>query len=262
MNQAIYPILKWILNSCESQNNPRFGTALVFNWIKCGVMKTIGLLFAALSISISLTAQGPTIGVNTQMTIPQDNFSENYAGLPIGVGAQIAIPLGFRSPVQLGFDISKSTMGSENDQFTFENGFNQLIAGDMSVNSTIRSYHGFMRFSPLNGPARVYIDGYAGVRNYSTRSSVEIPNANGGFTQQIEVPSSDNSFSYGWGVGMMLGVNRFLKFDFGFQKLQGGEVTFINPQSISIDEDGDMEYQMVTSETNVLVPRVGLTLTF
>ena len=262
MNRTNFTRVKSAFNPLKIGNNQCFGMALVFIQGKCGVMKTIGLLFAALSITISLTAQGPTLGVNAQMTIPQDNFSENYAGLPLGVGAQIAIPMGLRSPIHLGLDMSWSTMGSENDQITFENSINQLLAGDMSVNSSIKSYHGFMRFSPFNGPARLYIDGYAGIRNYSTKSTIEVPNVNGGFTERIEVPSNDNSFSYGWGAGMMLGINRFMKFDFGFQKLQGGEVTFINPQTISIAEDGAMDYQMITSETNVIVPKVGLTLTF
>lgn len=262
MNRTKFPIAYYTKIPNRNNVNGRFGIALALCTPKCGVMKTIGLLFAALSISLSMTAQGPTIGANVQMTIPQDNFSENYAGLPMGVGAQIAIPAGLRSPIQIGLDMSWSNMGSENDQFTFQNGINQLFAGDMSVNSSVKGYHGIMRFSPFNGPARVYLDGYAGVRNYITKSNVEVPNVNGGITERIEIPSSDNSFSYGWGAGMMLGLNRFMKFDVGFQKLSGGEVTFINPQSISIAEDGALDYDMITSETNIIVPRVGLTLIF
>jgi len=227
-------------------------------------MKRFILYIALIGTSISGIAQGggPTIGVNTQITIPQNNFAENYRGLPLGIGAHIAIPSGNRSPIEIGMDLAWSTMGSERDQVTFEDGFNNLLAGDLSVKSKVNSYHAFARFSPFNGPARIYVDGYAGFRNFTTQSIFEYNNLEGFPQQQIDVASKNLSFSYGWGGGMMLSLNRNLMFDVGFQKLKGGNATYIDKESIIINADGSTSFDMITSQTDAIIPKVGLTLAF
>ena len=80
--------------------------------------------------------------------------------------------------------------------------------------------------------------------------------------QTIYVANRDLSFSYGWGAGAMLSLKRNLMFDMGFQKLKGGNVTMIDQNSIQINPDGSTHFEFFQSTTNVVVPRVGLTLAF
>ncbi|MEM7162699.1 MAG: hypothetical protein AAF487_09710 [Bacteroidota bacterium] len=227
-------------------------------------MKRFVLHIALILTTATMLAQGngPTIGANLQMTIPQNNFAENYRGLPIGIGAHIAIPSGNRSPIEIGMDLAWSTMGSDRDQVTFEDGLQNLLAGDLSVKSNVNSYHAFARFSPFNGPARIYVDGYAGFRNFTTKSVFEYQDVEGFTLQQIDVASKNLSFSYGWGGGIMLSLNRNLMFDAGFQKLKGGNATYLDRNSIVINPDGSTSFDIITSKTDVVIPKVGLTLAF
>ena len=206
--------------------------------------------------------RGPTIGGNLQLTVPKNNFAANYAGLPMGVGLQIALPMGNNSPLEIGADLAWSTMGSDGEQVTFEDGINNLLAGDLSLSSKVRSYHGFMRFSPFNGPARAYVDAYAGVRNFRTTNEFIYKDIEGFNHERIDVISNNTSFSYGWGGGLMLSLNRAIMLDVGFQKLTGGNATYIDKNSIIINPDGSTSYDMISSETDALVPRVGITIGF
>ena len=227
-------------------------------------MKKIVLNIAAVIFCAALSAQGrgPTLGVNMQLTVPTETFSENYAGVPLGYGIQFAIPSGPGSMMEWGIDYSKNTLGSDNEQVTFQDGLNNLLAGDLSLKSIVNSYHAMGRFSPLNGSFRVYIDGYAGFRNFTTKSVLEYQNLEGLDVQTIYVANKDLSFSYGWGAGAILSLKKNLMFDVGFQKLKGGNVTMIDQNSIQIGQDGSTEFDFFQSTTDVMVPRVGLTLAF
>ncbi len=207
-------------------------------------------------------ANGVQITGMAQLGLPQNDFAEAYAGDLSGFAGSIMFPVGKAKMLHFGGEYGWNSMGKEKTQVEIVKAPEEILAGDMSVSSDVKSYHANMRFSPLKGPIRLYFDLLFGMKVYSTDTEIVFEEANGSEVQTTSSLNNENTNFVGFAGGMMLAVSRNFFIDAKLQSLQGGEVKYVDQNNLGIAANGDVEYVLKTTATDLLVPQVGLSIVF
>jgi len=220
------------------------------------------LLNCGLQAQSGSHANGVQITGMAQLGLPQNDFAEAYTGNPSGFAGSIMFPVGKAKMLHFGGEYGWSSMGKEKTQVEIVKAPEEILAGDMSVSSDVKSYHANMRFSPLKGPFRVYFDLLFGMKVYSTDTEIVFEEANGSEVQTTSNLNNENTNFVGFAGGMMLAVSRNFFIDAKLQSLQGGEVKYVDQSNLGIAVNGDVDYSLKTTATDLLVPQVGLSIVF
>ena len=207
-------------------------------------------------------ANGFQLSGHVQLGLPQNEFSEVFNGYPSGAAASASIPLGRSGLFRLGAEFAWNSMGREKSAVELFNDAQGIIAGDMAVSSDVHSYHGFLRFSPFEGGFRPYFDVFAGWRTYTTDTEISYEEVDGTVISTTEEFSRDATNSYGYAAGLMIGLSRNLFFDAKVQVLRGGEVNYVDQSTLIIDAAAEINYDIRITETDMLVPQLGISLVF
>lgn len=233
------------------------------------MLRPLSYLICLIAIlSQGLHAQSRDYGTGVQITgmaqlgIPQNEFAEAYAGNLSGIAGSIMIPVGKAKMLHFGGEYGWNSMGKEKSQVEVTESLDRILAGDMTVSSDVRSYHANMRFSPLKGPIRIYFDLLFGMKFYNTDTEIVIEEADGTEIQTTNSISNENTNFAGFAGGLMLGLSKNFFIDAKLQSLQGGEVKYVDQSSLGISENGEVDYELKTTPTDLLVPQVGLSIVF
>lgn len=207
----------------------------------------------------------PTLSVGFEFAFPQNEFSQNFEGMPIGIGGQFLTNAGRRSPFEFGMGFSWLSRGSaREDVFILEgqdiNGQNIFSRGSMSVNSNIYTYNGIMRFKPLLGMVQPYIDGLVGVRNFSTSTVVRPEDATAETMRERQ--TRDFALTYGYAAGLKVRVTPALMVEGRFSNLFGTQVSYVDRTSLEIDPDGNISYEKISSRTDMFIVHLGVCFEF
>lgn len=207
-------------------------------------------------------ATGIQMTGQVQLGLPQNEFAEVFNGYPTGAGVSLMLPFGKVGLFQLGGEYAWNSMGEEKSLVDLYNDAQDLVSGDLTVSSDVRSYHGLLRFSPFSGGIRPYFDVYAGYRSYSTDSEIMVEDNDGTVHTTSHSVSRDGTMSYGYGGGLMLALGKHVFIDGKVQVLRGGTVTYVDQGTLVIDTQGEIDYSLRTTETDLIIPQVGLSIVF
>lgn len=210
--------------------------------------------------------RAPSLSVGVQVGDPSGQFGFTYDGYPAGLAGQFLLNSG-RSPIEFGVSGAWQAMGSTDRDIDIYHGEDAQgdgiwSEGSMRVSSNTYTYHGIVRLKPFAGNFQVYGDLLGGMKSFSTRSTIE--EDNGGYTEVIDQQRDHRDFalSYGWAAGMKIALTDYIMLEGRFEKLNGGETTFIDPDSIVIGSEGNLEYSEIQSKTDLMVYQIGVSFEF
>lgn len=207
-------------------------------------------------------ANGLQMSGHVQLGLPQNEFRKVFEGYPSGAAASLSVPLGRSGIFRLGGEFAWNSLGQEKTAVELLDDAQGILAGDMGVSTDSRAYHGFLRFSPFDGGFRPYFDVFAGWRTYTTDTEISYEQNDGSVISTTEEFSRDGTNSYGYGAGILFAVSRNIFIDTKLQILRGGEVRYVDQSSLEIDTNAEIDYQIRITETDMIIPQVGISIIF
>ncbi len=200
-----------------------------------------------------------TLSMGGHMGHPLGEFDEAWGKEFVGLSANFSTPFK-RLPFESGFQFDWSHMGGEHATVPVDEEYLDATEGDLQVNSNIYGFHALMRFKTFTGRVAPYVDGLAGWRTFTTRAKLKVDGVEGPLTN--ERTASDAAFSYGWAAGVMVTLGETLYVEGRYEKLQGEEVTYVDPASIVIDSEGTVGFDTHTSNTDIYQIKLGIGFRF
>lgn len=200
-----------------------------------------------------------TFSAGMEIGIPVGTFAENWGRQIVGLSGNVAAPMR-QLPIDLGFDFSWGHMGSSNDIVAVDQAYLRATTGKLSVNSNVFGYHALARFKPINGKISPYIEGLAGLRQYTTKSVLRVEGAE----RPISKDRNANSFagSAGWAIGVQVSPKQTFYVEGRVERLNTGKVSFVDPRSVVINPDGEVLYDTRSTQTRVVNIHLGIGLRF
>lgn len=207
---------------------------------------------------------------NANFTIgyPQNEFKANVDRLAYGGSAYLIYKLP-QSPIGIGVSFDIRVYGSEGRKESFSS-----TVPDVFVDVKTRNYmlmsHFLLRFQPFEGYLRPYVDGLIGLSYIWTHTGVYDWEEGGDEEIAGDVIWNDTALSYGMGAGVMFRIlqikgsksNNFaIDLDFGFRYLKGGNAEYLTEGAV-IRENGQAEYYVSESNTDVITAHIGFTFAF
>ena len=202
-----------------------------------------------------------TISGGLDIGIPIGEFDRRQGQQMAGLSANVAIPMR-RLPLSYGFDFGWNRMGSKREVVAIDQEHIQSTTGDLKVTSNVYSYHGLLRLQPFTGKVSPYMDVMSGMRQFTTSSRIDVE----GVDEPLMEQRNENEFigSIGWAAGVQVlpGKNRNFLLELRLERLNGGQVNYVDPRSIVITPDGVVDYSALTSGTRVINLTFGVGLRF
>lgn len=225
------------------------------------------IVFISFLSSFQLEAQrdfanGLQLTGQVQMGLPQNDFEQVFNGYPSGIGAGLTIPVGKTQLLRFGAEYGWNSLGREKTLVELIDEAEDVIAGEMDFSSEIRKYHAIVRLSPFKGGFRPYFEVFMGVTNYRTETELGYETEDGVFISERRPTHNEIVNSYGYGGGFMLGLGRHFFFDAKVQVLRGNEVRLVDNQTLTVDVDGSINYNLEPTPMDMVVPQVGLSIVF
>lgn len=204
------------------------------------------------NVNRNRTARLPQLSFGAIGMDPQGAFDTNYSGTPLGLGAQLSIPMG-NSPLDLvGGFAWYSRGGSKEDIAIFQgkdaDGDDFFTEGEISVNSNIYAYDAIIRFRPFNGRIQPYGDLIGGFQTYSTKSVIRT--LDGSNDDETDNAHRDFSANFGWGAGVKVRLSQSIALEARFTSIQGSAVKFVDKESVRIDDVGNVQFENIRSTTD------------
>jgi hypothetical protein len=190
---------------------------------------------------------------------PLGEFDEAWGKQYGGLGGNFSVPFR-RLPFEWGFQFDWSLMGSKSTVVAIDEEYLQATEGDLTTNCNMYGLHVMARFKPINGMISPYVDVLGGWRTFTARTKVKVDGVEGSYSNERN--ATDAAGSAGWAVGVMVTLSENIYLEGRYEKLQGSEVTYVDPASISIDPDGVVGYETRTSNTDVYQIKLGIGFRF
>ena len=204
------------------------------------------------------TFEGTLIGFGG-VSSPTGGFAGTWGREMLLLGGHIAFPIG-HTPLQAGFEFNYGIMGSRTADVITLQDESADRKGTLDARSKVLGYMPLMRFSPFHGKVRPYIDGLLGVREFSTTSTMRMNDAKGGTHKRNEL--TDAALSKGWAAGIMLLIGDVGVVDLRAETIDGGSASYVDPASITVDDQGVITFDTLTSRTDVVDLVLGIGLRF
>jgi opacity protein-like surface antigen len=231
------------------------------------------LLLAFLSTTAAFSQQNqrnvvarrtPSLSFGLQVAQPRNEFSDSFEGYPVGIAAQFMSNLR-RSPFELGFGFSWMNQGEKNqDIYIFQGvdavGDDVFEKGSISVRNNIYTYTGSARFKPFAGAVQPYGELIAGIQNFSTRNIISSDDNSASDIK--ERAHRDFALTYGWAAGLKVRLTQNIQVEGRFSNMLGGNIDFVDQNSIVINDVGDLEFSRISSKTDMWLFQAGISLEF
>ncbi len=221
---------------------------------------------AALGLVRSSDAQvRPQGTLDFILGIPQGEFSEYVDNVGFGVNAFGGIGIG-RSPIVIGAEAGFLVYGYENRNEPFSSTIPDVTVRVQTSNNIFLG-HFLLRLQPQVGRVQPYLDGLFGFKYLFTQTSIE--NERGGESIAASTNFDDFALSYGAGGGLKIQLYdgpigkeqkwARMSMNLGIRYLFGGEAEYLQKGSIR-RANGDVTYDVDRSQTDLLMPQLGITV--
>lgn len=223
---------------------------------------TTALFAAALPLLAQQKNRPAMLAGGLEVGIPVGEFDNTWGRQLAGLSANMTVPMR-RLPLSYGFDFGWARMGSRSQQVPIDEENIASTTGDMSVRSDVFGYHGLLRLQPFTGKVSPYAEVMGGMRQFTTRTKISVD----GLDEPIYESRNENKFigSTGWAAGLQVtpGKQRNFFVEGRVESLNGGQVNYVDPSSISIDPSThEVSYETLTSGTRVVNITFGIGLRF
>ncbi|MFM1931989.1 MAG: hypothetical protein RL226_1292, partial [Bacteroidota bacterium] len=208
--------------------------------------------------------RAPSLSFGVVVAEPQGQFDESFTGTPVGLGGQFLTNLR-RSPFELGVGFHWLSQGQQSKDIYIFQGVDALgdevyDKGTMSVRNNIYAYNTMMRFKPFAGRVQPYGELIGGIQNFSTSTIIK---GDGSSSEEVRDRAfRDFTLTYGWAAGLKVHVLPNLTVEGRFSNMRGGNIEFIDPTSIEINDTGDLNYTRITSNTDMWLFQAGIGFEF
>lgn len=200
-----------------------------------------------------------TISAGLQLAVPKGEFADNYDGNPFGVNASVSIPL-LGLPFEFGGGFAWNRMGGASQDVEIANNITGTRdRGKLNVNGNAYTYQLHGRFRPFDGKFRPYGELFAGVRNFSVRSELNLNNANQASGDLLE---RDFTFLAGYAIGAKYQLTTGIFIEARFDSQVGSRATYIDPESVVISDTGNFTYSNKNSRTDQWALSLGVAFSF
>lgn len=186
-------------------------------------------------------------------------FNDTWGREIFGVSGNLTMPMALL-PFDWGFDFAWGRMGSNAHEVQIDDEFILASTGDLRVKSEIFGYHGLLRLKPFNGKVSPYIEGLIGTRQFTTRTTIEVDGMDEPYYEQRN--SNEFIWSHGWAAGIQFAPSKVFYFEGRVERLNGGNVAYVDPTSIVISDQGDVSYASLASGSKILNVHLGIGLRF
>lgn len=228
-------------------------------------MKPFAFLLLACTASHAIgqdaEPQRARIGGGLEVGIPLGEFDTAWGRQLVGLSANLTLPMR-RLPLSYGFDFAWGHMGANSAEVPVNEENIESTTGELSVRSNVYGYHGLLRLQPFQGKVSPYAEAMAGARHFTTRTEITVE----GLDQPLMEQRNESNIiaSVGWaaGVQVMPGKQRNLFLEARVERLNGGQVTYVDPRSITISQEGEVGYNTLTSGSRVINVTFGIGLRF
>lgn len=201
-----------------------------------------------------------TLGGGLEMNVPIGEFNDVWGRNYWGFGANFTYP-GRLLPFDFGFDFGYGRMGTrEAVVYLEEEGTTDLLQGDLTVRSKAYSFLGQVRLRPVHGRVSPYIEGLFGARQFTTRSDLVVEDS--ATPASWDRQSNAWTGAYGWAVGTLVGFGPQFYVEGRVERLWGGRVSYVDPESITISSTGTIDYTTLSSATDVVNVQLGVGVRF
>ena len=234
-------------------------------------MKKLSVFFAQIVIFLIAYAPGVAqdrsvnLNLGLQLAQPFGEFSEQYSGIPAGVGGSLSLPIR-RSPVEWGLGFAWNSMGSDdrdiiariNDDITG----NRLAKGRLTIRNTSTRYILHARFRPLNGKIQPYADIFSGLEVFKTKSNITIDD--NAVTSELSENRDhlDMTFFVGWALGVRVRLAPSVFIEGRFESINGGKAKYVDSESVEVNNDNSIDFELRESLTNRFVYQLGVAFGF
>lgn len=219
------------------------------------------------SIHAQKNPRKPSLGIGIQVVQPMGMFAETYDGYPAGFAGTFTGPMG-RSPFEVGMVVAWNSMGSQNEDVmvgtgAYDTDGDEIVeTGNMKISSNNYRYMAIARFKPFAGMFQPYAEALAGFENYSTRTVISLNDESYDAPKDRNVYHRDLGFVAGWAAGLRVEVSEGIMVEGRFENLRGSEATYVNQESISIEDDYSISFDTKTSVTDKFTYTLGLAFRF
>lgn len=230
-------------------------------------MRTLVLL-PALTTCLVTTAQvnnsndrfEGTLGGTIGMSIPTGEFDRTFGKDMFHLGAHMGFPLGRTPLLQGGFAFGYSVMGRNEVTVPITTDYLGITEGTLTTRCKVFSYHPLLRLNPLGGRVRPYVDGMVGFRQFSTTSKVEADGIEDNISKERN--ETDLAFSTGWAAGVMVTLGEVAYIEARVERFDSGEATYVDPESVTVSDQGAVGFGTLTSNTDVTNIMLGVGFRF
>jgi hypothetical protein len=200
-----------------------------------------------------------TVGIGVEVGIPRGTFDDTWGREIAGFSANFTAPMRLL-PFDWGFDYSFGALGGESKVVAINEQALTSTTGDLRIRSSVMGYHGQLRFKPLQGKVMPYGELLAGARHFVTRSTIEVE----GLDRPLREDRNESALAWsgGWALGLQVAPTRTFYVEGRVERLQGSDVEYVDPRSITIDTSGQVNYTTLRSGTNVVNVHLGIGLRF
>ncbi len=223
----------------------------------CTVPLLIFTLFGATAQDTDF--QG-TLGGGIGLSVPTGEFQGSVEKNMLLLDGRLAFPLGRIPIVQGGFAFGYSVMGRNDKTVPIVTEYLGITEGTLTTRSKVFSYHPLLRLNPLTGRIRPYVDGMVGFRQFSTTTKVTADGVEENISKERN--ESDVAFSTGWAAGLMYTFGDRGYIELRMEFFDSGEATYVDPESVTISDQGSVGYNTRTSNTDVTNITGGIGLLF
>ena len=210
-----------------------------------------------------------SLAIGAQAVQPIGDFATQYKGTPLGLSANIGIPL-HRLGLEVVPQFSWNSMGTFNKDITVNTGVNAqgdttTSPGTYRLRNNDYRYEAGLRFKPFDGAIQPYAEGILGFETFKTQTDISVTNA-GGFStvQDAQVASRSTTLLAGYGLGLRFRLNRSRStfFDIRYQRIAGAKATYIVPESVYVDNKNQLQYSTANTYTNRELLQIGISFRF
>lgn len=194
-----------------------------------------------------------------EIGIPIGEFDDTWGRQLAGLSANLTVPMR-RLPLSYGFDFSWQRMGSKSREVPVDEPNLAATTGDLTVRSNVYGYHGLLRLQPFQGKVSPYVDGMAGFRHFVTSSEIKVDGMDQPYMEQRNESSAVGST--GFAAGIYYAPTRNFVLEGRVERLTGGQINYVDPRSIEISPDGEVQYSTLSSGTRIVNITLGIGLRF
>lgn len=220
---------------------------------------SITILLASLSASAQERSYPGNVGGNIGMGIPLTEFADTWGKDMFTLGAHLTLPAR-HIPFQLGAGFNYAAMGGTRQTVPVSVPNLAATEGRLAVKAKVLSYHLLLRFSPFKGHVRPYVDGLAGIRQFTTQSTIKVEGLHD--PVQRERNANDFTLSAGWAAGLMIDLGESAYFEARAERFFTGKASYVDPTSIAVDDQGALQFNTLESGTGTLNLLVGVGFRF